>query len=61
MPTLTKYERVCIISARVRQLDAGADAAVTPHPDDTIYDIAVRELESGVMPIRLLATLCSKP
>ena len=50
---LTKYERVQVLAMRVKQLNAGATAAVKLQESDTTYDIAVRELESGLMPIRL--------
>ena len=50
---LTKYERVQVLAMRVKQLNAGASAAVEVQDSDTTYKIAVRELESGHMPIQL--------
>ena len=48
---LTKYERVQILATRVKQLNAGAEAAVAVTAGDTTYAIAVRELELDCMPI----------
>ena len=50
---LTKYERVHILATRVRQLNAGATAAVLWKEGESTYQIAKRELESGQMPIRV--------
>ena len=50
---LSKYERVQILATRVKQLNAGAEAAVAVTAGDTTYAIAVRELELDCMPIQL--------
>jgi DNA-directed RNA polymerase subunit K/omega len=50
---LSKYERVQVLAMRVKQLNAGADAAVEFSDGDTTYSIAVRELEGQCMPIRV--------
>ena len=52
---LSKYERVSILSQRVKQLNAGASSSITPKPGETTYDIAVREIETKAMPIRVVA------
>jgi DNA-directed RNA polymerase subunit K/omega len=50
---LSKYERVQVLAMRVKQLNAGADAAVEFRDGDSTYSIAVRELEGQCMPIRV--------
>lgn len=51
MKGLTKYEVTRIIGGRALQLSLGAFPLVEPRPSDTSFDIAKRELESGVLPI----------
>lgn len=48
---LTKYERARIIGGRALQLALGAFPLVDVKPNDTVIDIAKRELEAGVLPI----------
>lgn len=49
---LSKYERVQVLATRVKQLNAGAQAAVSFRQGESTYDIAVRELEQGSMPVQ---------
>lgn len=49
---LSKYERVQVLATRVKQLNAGAQAAVSFREGESTYDIAVRELEQGSMPVQ---------
>lgn len=48
---LTRYERARIIGGRALQLSLGAFPLVEVKPNDTVIDIAKRELEAGVLPI----------
>ena len=46
----TRYERARIIGARALQISLGAPVLIRPDVGDPI-DIAMRELEEGVLPI----------
>ena len=46
----TRYERARIIGARALQISLGAPVLIRPDTGDPI-DIAMRELEKGVLPI----------
>ena len=46
----TRYERARIIGARALQISLGAPVLIRPDTGDPI-DIAMRELEMGVLPI----------
>ena len=46
----TRYERARIIGARALQISLGAPVLIRPDTGDPI-DIAMRELEEGVLPI----------
>ena len=50
-PSLTKYERVQVLAARVQQLNAGAPTALPWTEGQSTYSIALSELEQGQMPI----------
>jgi DNA-directed RNA polymerase subunit K/omega len=54
---LTKYEHARFVSARVGELEANASAAVPSEPEDTLFDIASREVDSRVLDIELRRTL----
>lgn len=57
-PKLTRYERARIIGARALQLSMGAPILVsTPEPVKDLIDIAILELEEGVLPITIRRTL----
>jgi DNA-directed RNA polymerase subunit K/omega len=47
---LTKYERIQVIGMRSEQIARGAQIMVQREDADTPYEIAERELSSGVMP-----------
>ena len=49
---LSKYERVQVLATRVKQLNAGAETSVPFEPGESTYDIAVRELKQGSMPVQ---------
>ncbi|RLG28255.1 DNA-directed RNA polymerase subunit K [Methanosarcinales archaeon] len=46
----TRYERARIIGARALQISLGAPVLIKPDTGDPI-DIALRELEAGMLPI----------
>ncbi|KAB3542718.1 MAG: DNA-directed RNA polymerase subunit K [Euryarchaeota archaeon] len=50
MERYTRYERARIIGARALQISLGAPVLIRPDTGDPI-DIAMRELEEGVLPI----------
>ncbi|MEA1945207.1 MAG: DNA-directed RNA polymerase subunit K [Euryarchaeota archaeon] len=50
MERYTRYERARIIGARALQISLGAPVLIRPDIGDPI-DIAMRELEMGVLPI----------
>jgi DNA-directed RNA polymerase I, II, and III subunit RPABC2 len=57
-PKLTRYERARIIGARALQLSMGAPILVLmPEPVKDLIDIAILELEEGVLPITIRRTL----
>lgn len=57
-PKLTRFERARIVGARALQIAMGAPTLM--EPSETVsnpIDIAVRELESGILPITIRRTL----
>jgi len=57
-PKLTRYERARIIGARALQLSMGAPLLVSPpEPVKDLIDVAILELEEGVLPITIRRTL----
>ena len=57
-PRLTRFEKARIVGARALQIAMGAPILI--EPSDTLsnpIDIALRELESGVLPITIRRTL----
>ena len=50
MEHYTRYERARIIGARALQISLGAPVLIRPDTGNPI-DIAMRELEEGVLPI----------
>jgi len=57
-PKLTRFERARIVGARALQISLGAPILVElpTHVTDTI-DIALRELDEGMLPITIRRTL----
>lgn len=51
---LTKFERCRILGARVRELSNGACTMVDFTPNDTLLDIAIRELKEKKCPIKIV-------
>lgn len=57
-PKLTRFERARIVGARALQVSMGAPVLIelTENLSNTI-DIAIKELESGILPITIRRTL----
>lgn len=51
---LTKFERCRVLGARMRELSNGAGTLVDFTPDDTLLDIATRELSEKKCPIKIV-------
>jgi len=57
-PKLTRFERARIVGARSLQIAMGAPILVgTPEPRASPIDIAIQELEIGILPITIRRTL----
>ncbi|MFQ5998825.1 MAG: DNA-directed RNA polymerase subunit K [Candidatus Bathyarchaeia archaeon] len=54
-PKLTRFEKARIVGARALQITLGAPLLVEPSKEDTRkpIDIAIAELESGVLPVSI--------
>ncbi|MFQ6064337.1 MAG: DNA-directed RNA polymerase subunit K [Candidatus Bathyarchaeia archaeon] len=57
-PKLTRFERARIVGARALQIAMGAPTLMEPSENvSNPIDIAIRELESGILPITIRRTL----
>jgi DNA-directed RNA polymerase I, II, and III subunit RPABC2 len=57
-PKLTRFEKARIVGARALQISMGAPILVKPSENATNpIDIALAELESGILPITIRRTL----
>ena len=57
-PVLTKYEKTRIISERVQQLSNGGVPFISnPESYNTVYDIALKELDMGKLPFIIKRTI----
>jgi len=57
-PKLTRFERARIVGARSLQIAMGAPILVeTPEPRASPIDIALQELDIGILPITIRRTL----
>jgi len=57
-PKLTRFERARIVGARALQIAMGAPVLIEiPEGDISPIDIALKELEAGVLPITIRRTL----
>ena len=57
-PKLTRFERARIVGARALQIAMGAPTLMEPSENvSNPIDIAIRELDSGVLPITIRRTL----
>lgn len=57
-PKLTRFEKARIVGARALQIAMGAPTLMEPLENlSSPIDIAIRELESGVLPITIRRTL----
>ena len=51
---MTKFERCRVLGARIRELSNGAGTLVDFTPNDTLLDIAKRELYEKKCPIKIV-------
>lgn len=57
-PKLTRFEKARVIGARAIQISMGAPLLIVPPPRMTNpIDLAMKELEEGVLPITIRRTL----
>lgn len=57
-PKLTRFERARIVGARALQISMGAPTLVKPpRPGASHIDIAIAELDSGILPMTIRRTL----
>jgi DNA-directed RNA polymerase I, II, and III subunit RPABC2 len=56
-PKLTRYEKARIVGARALQIAMGAPMLVEPSTFSNPIDIALSELESGVLPMTIRRAL----
>lgn len=54
---MTRYELVRVIASRVEQIATGAELNIESEEGECPVDIAIRELESGKLPMMLERTL----
>lgn len=53
-PRITRFEKARIIGARALQISMGAPLLIeTPHASTNPIEIAVKELEAGILPITI--------
>ena len=51
-----KYEIARILSARTFELAVGAKPNVNPNPTDRFEEVAKKEMEKGVIPLKVYKT-----
>lgn len=51
---LTRFEKTRLISARALQLSLGAPPLIKPEKEITMYELALQELETGVLPLAVV-------
>ena len=56
-PKLTRFERARIVGARALQISMGAPILIEPETLSSPIDIALKELETGILPITVRRTL----
>ncbi len=56
-PKITRFEKARIVGARALQISMGAPILVEAEDNTNPIDIAVTELEAGVLPITIRRTL----
>jgi len=61
-PILTKFEQAAVLGRRITQLSRGAPTAVELHPDQeyTLQEIALLELRSKCMPVKVVRRMKGK-
>ncbi len=56
-PKLTRFEKARIVGARALQIAMGAPILIEPSTLSSPIDFAIKELESGVLPMTIRRTL----
>jgi DNA-directed RNA polymerases I, II, and III subunit RPABC2 len=56
-PKITRFEKARIVGARALQISMGAPILVDAEENTNPIDIAVTELEAGILPITIRRTL----
>jgi DNA-directed RNA polymerase subunit K/omega len=56
-PKITRFEKARIVGARALQISMGAPILVDAEENTNPIDIAVSELEAGILPITIRRTL----
>ena len=54
MSQITRFERARLVTARALQLSYGAPPLIKASADSTSYELAIRELEKGVLPLTVM-------
>ena len=54
MVQITRFERARLVTARALQLSFGAPPLIKPSAYVTAYDLALQELEKGVLPLTVM-------
>ena len=56
-PKITRFEKARIVGARALQISMGAPILVDANENTNPIDIAIKELEAGILPITVRRTL----
>ena len=56
-PKMTRFEKARIVGARALQISMGAPILVDANENTNPIDIAIKELEAGILPITVRRTL----
>jgi DNA-directed RNA polymerase I, II, and III subunit RPABC2 len=56
-PKITRFEKARVVGARALQIAMGAPILVEPSGISSPIDIALKELESGILPMTIRRTL----
>jgi len=54
MVQITRFERARLVTARALQLSFGAPPLIKASQEVTSYDLALQELEKGVLPLTVM-------
>jgi DNA-directed RNA polymerase subunit K/omega len=54
MSQITRFEKARLVSARALQLSFGAPPLIKAKPGMSAYDLALEELQEGVLPLTVI-------